>query len=313
VKFLEYKAKEIFARYGIPIARGVTASGPDDIVDPPLPCMVKAQVLVGGRGKAGGVKLAGSPDEAAAVADGILGMDIKGMTVRKVLVGPAADIRKEFYLAALVDRGEHDELFKLGEVIEGAVDRCAVEHQLRRKDDSLLWCRTVMALVRDGEGDPNYGIGMLEDITNRKYVEEELMQRAVHDPGRHRRRSRPRHPPDPWRAAAAHGGERGERLAPARLRRRSGPRLPGSHARFLRARASVGRRAAPLRRGMRGALESRWHWTNLRRHTSFSLVGSPERALMYASGGRLALASSGSQLGPVPRRQTGPLSGRSRD
>jgi diguanylate cyclase (GGDEF)-like protein/PAS domain S-box-containing protein len=85
-------------------------------------------------------------------------------------------------LAALVDRGEHDELFKLGEVIEGAVDRCAVEHQLRRKDDSLLWCRTVMALVRDGEGDPNYGIGMLEDITNRKYVEEELMQRAVHDP-----------------------------------------------------------------------------------------------------------------------------------
>jgi PAS domain len=85
-------------------------------------------------------------------------------------------------LAALVDRGEHDELFKLGEVIEGAVDRCAVEHQLRRKDDSLVWCRTVMALVRDGEGDPNYGIGMLEDITNRKYVEEELMQRAVHDP-----------------------------------------------------------------------------------------------------------------------------------
>ena len=48
---------------------------------------------------------------------------------------------------------------------------------IKNKDDSLLWCRTVMALVRDGEGDPNYGIGMLEDITNRKYVEEELMQR----------------------------------------------------------------------------------------------------------------------------------------
>ena len=66
--------------------------------------VIKAQVLVGGRGKAGGVKLAGSPDEAKAVADAILGMDIKGITVRKVLVGPAADIVKEFYLSAVLDR-----------------------------------------------------------------------------------------------------------------------------------------------------------------------------------------------------------------
>src|SRR5688500_19333935 len=68
--------------------------------------VIKAQVLVGGRGKAGGVKLAGSPDEAETVARGILGMDIKGLTVRKVLIGPAADIVREFYLAALVDRAE---------------------------------------------------------------------------------------------------------------------------------------------------------------------------------------------------------------
>jgi succinyl-CoA synthetase beta subunit len=68
--------------------------------------VIKAQVLVGGRGKAGGVKLAGSPDDAETVAGQILGMDIKGMTVRKVLVGPAADIVKEFYLAAVVDRAE---------------------------------------------------------------------------------------------------------------------------------------------------------------------------------------------------------------
>jgi succinyl-CoA synthetase beta subunit len=66
--------------------------------------VIKAQVLVGGRGKAGGVKLASSPDEAAAVADAILGMDIKGITVRKVLVGPAADIVTEFYLSAVLDR-----------------------------------------------------------------------------------------------------------------------------------------------------------------------------------------------------------------
>ena len=68
--------------------------------------VIKAQVLVGGRGKAGGVKLAASADEAAEVAGSILGMDIKGMTVRKVLVGPAADVVQEFYLAAVLDRAE---------------------------------------------------------------------------------------------------------------------------------------------------------------------------------------------------------------
>ena len=68
--------------------------------------VIKAQVLVGGRGKAGGVKLAGSADEAETVAGAILGMDIKGYPVRKVLVGPAAEIVKEFYLAAVLDRAE---------------------------------------------------------------------------------------------------------------------------------------------------------------------------------------------------------------
>ena len=68
--------------------------------------VIKAQVLVGGRGKAGGVKLAGSADEAEQVAGQILGMDIKGFPVRKVLVGPAADIVKEYYLAAVLDRAE---------------------------------------------------------------------------------------------------------------------------------------------------------------------------------------------------------------
>ena len=66
--------------------------------------VIKAQVLVGGRGKAGGVKLAGSGPEAEAVAAGILGMSIKGITVRKVLIGAAADIVKEYYLSAVLDR-----------------------------------------------------------------------------------------------------------------------------------------------------------------------------------------------------------------
>src|SRR2546422_2205013 len=78
MKFLEHKAKEVFARYGIPVPRGVVASRPEDIVDPPLPCMVKAQVLVGGRGKAGGIRPANTLDEARTVAGEILGMNIGG-------------------------------------------------------------------------------------------------------------------------------------------------------------------------------------------------------------------------------------------
>src|SRR6266571_1246270 len=84
MKFLEYKAKEIFARYGIPVPRGIVASNAEDISDPPLPCMVKAQVLVGGRGKAGGIKAAESLDEARAVSRQILGMDIHGYRVKQV-------------------------------------------------------------------------------------------------------------------------------------------------------------------------------------------------------------------------------------
>ena len=66
--------------------------------------VVKAQVLVGGRGKAGGVRLAATPEEAAEVGGLILGMEIKGITVRKVLVAGAVDIAKEFYLGAIIDR-----------------------------------------------------------------------------------------------------------------------------------------------------------------------------------------------------------------
>jgi succinyl-CoA synthetase beta subunit len=112
VKIQEADAKSLLVAQGLPVpawevahtaaearvaAERVFAAGVDEVV-------VKAQVLVGGRGKAGGVKLAGSPDEAESVATAILGMDIKGFTVRKVLVAAAADIVKEFYLAAVLDR-----------------------------------------------------------------------------------------------------------------------------------------------------------------------------------------------------------------
>ena len=64
MKFYEYKAHEIFRKYGIPVPRGVLATRPEEIVDPPLPCVVKAQVLIGGRGKAGGIKFAQTLEEA---------------------------------------------------------------------------------------------------------------------------------------------------------------------------------------------------------------------------------------------------------
>ncbi len=108
MKIHEYQAKEIFARYGVPIPAGRVASTPDEAAtiagEIGGTVVVKAQVHVGGRGKAGGIKLAKSPDEARAAASQILGMDIKGLTVEKVLVEQAADIKEEYYLGITTDR-----------------------------------------------------------------------------------------------------------------------------------------------------------------------------------------------------------------
>lgn len=110
MKFLEYKAMEIFARYGIPVPRGLVASRPDEIADPPLPCMVKAQVLVGGRGKAGGIKPADSLEDARGVAGQILGMDIHGYRVKQVYLEERLDIEKELYLGLTIDRSAREPL-----------------------------------------------------------------------------------------------------------------------------------------------------------------------------------------------------------
>jgi succinyl-CoA synthetase beta subunit len=109
VKLQEYRSKEILARHGVPVAAGETATDPAQARTAAEriggPVVVKAQVLVGGRGKAGGVKLAATPDEAAARAAEIIGLQIKGVTVQTVLVAPAAQIAKEYYLALVLDRG----------------------------------------------------------------------------------------------------------------------------------------------------------------------------------------------------------------
>ena len=108
----EYQAKDLFAEYGVPVQPGKVASTAAEARDiaaefaaqgHPL-VVVKAQVKTGGRGKAGGVKLAQGPDEAFAKASQILGMDIKGHTVHTVLIAQAVDIAAEYYLSFLLDR-----------------------------------------------------------------------------------------------------------------------------------------------------------------------------------------------------------------
>jgi succinyl-CoA synthetase beta subunit len=108
VKLHEYQSKRLFAVHGVPIPSGDVASTPQEArrVAEELgkPVVVKSQVLVGGRGKAGGIKLAQTPAEAGQVAGEILALEIKGLPVRKVLVDEAADIRQEIYLGIVVDR-----------------------------------------------------------------------------------------------------------------------------------------------------------------------------------------------------------------
>jgi succinyl-CoA synthetase beta subunit len=108
MKLHEYQARDILARYGIPVTGGGVATTPQEarqLADQiGAKVVVKAQVFVGGRGKAGGVKLADTPEQAEAVAGQILGMDIKGLTVEKVLVAEAITYQKEIYLGAVLDR-----------------------------------------------------------------------------------------------------------------------------------------------------------------------------------------------------------------
>jgi len=108
VKLHEYQSKRIFAQYGIPVQEGEVATTPQEVralaEGMGCPVVVKAQVLVGGRGKAGGIKLAQTPQQAEEIASRILSMQIKGLPVRKVLVARAADIQQEIYLGIVVDR-----------------------------------------------------------------------------------------------------------------------------------------------------------------------------------------------------------------
>jgi succinyl-CoA synthetase beta subunit len=108
VDLFEYQAKQLFQKYGVPVGLGEVATTPDEAAAAAERIggvtVVKAQVKTGGRGKAGGVKLARTPDDARAAAMAILGMDIKGHTVHRVLVDPGAQIDGEYYVSFLLDR-----------------------------------------------------------------------------------------------------------------------------------------------------------------------------------------------------------------
>jgi len=109
VDLFEYQGKQYFAHFGIPVSPGGTADSVDEAVlqaeKVGYPVVIKAQVQVGGRGKAGGIKLAANPAEVRTHAEAILGMDIRGHVVRRLWVEHASDIAKEYYASFTLDRG----------------------------------------------------------------------------------------------------------------------------------------------------------------------------------------------------------------
>jgi succinyl-CoA synthetase beta subunit len=121
---LEYQGKQLFARHGIPVPDGRPARTVDEAVSAAkevgFPCAVKAQVKIGGRGKAGGIKIAQNEDEAREYASAILGMDIKGFTVHEVWIEGASEIESEYYASIVFDRGAKAPLIMLS--TQGGMD-----------------------------------------------------------------------------------------------------------------------------------------------------------------------------------------------
>jgi succinyl-CoA synthetase beta subunit len=136
VDLYEYQGKELFKRFGIPVSEGRLATTPEEAraaaAEIGGQVVVKAQVLTGGRGKAGGVKLAKDPDDAEVKAQDILGLDINGHVVRKLWIEHASDIAKEYYLSITFDRGAKQPLYML--TTEGGVE---IEQVAEEKPEAL--------------------------------------------------------------------------------------------------------------------------------------------------------------------------------
>jgi succinyl-CoA synthetase beta subunit len=135
VDLYEYQGKQLFARFGIPVSDGDAAATPAEARRAAEriggEVVVKAQVLVGGRGKAGGIKLAATPDDAEREADAILGMDIRGHTVGRLWIEQASDIADEYYFSITLDRGAKRPLLML--TTEGGVEIETVAEQSPEK------------------------------------------------------------------------------------------------------------------------------------------------------------------------------------
>ena len=114
---LEYQGKQLLRRHGVPVPEGVHATSLEEATqgaaDIGYPCVIKAQVLIGGRGKAGGIKVAKDPDEAEQHAKAILGMDIRGLTVHELWIEEASDIAAEYYASIVFDRSARAPLVML--------------------------------------------------------------------------------------------------------------------------------------------------------------------------------------------------------
>ncbi len=132
----EYQARDVFASYGVPVLAGGVATTPEQARDIAADIggqvVVKAQVKTGGRGKAGGVKLADTPEDAHARAGAILGMDIKGHTVHQVLIAQASEIAEEYYFSYLLDRANRS--FLCIASVEGGVE---IEEVAANNPDAL--------------------------------------------------------------------------------------------------------------------------------------------------------------------------------
>jgi len=171
MKLLEYSSKEVLKKYGIPVKRGKLVRSVDEALeaykDLGAHVAVKAQVPVGGRGKAGGIKLAKSESELKEVVSSILGMEIKGIKVKKVLLEEAAEIEKEFYVGVVLDRNTRSNIIMVS--AEGGVE---IEEVAREKPEAIL--RTS---VDPGLGLPDFkarelafSLGVLPDLAKKMAV-----------------------------------------------------------------------------------------------------------------------------------------------
>ena len=166
----EYQARDMFEQHGVPVLQGLVADTPEEAFQAATTIggltVVKAQVKTGGRGKAGGVKVAPTPEDARAAAEAILGLDIKGHVVRRVMVAAGAAIDREFYFSVLLDRANRNYLVLCS--YEGGMD---IEQLAQERPDALA--RIAI--------DPNRGIDLAiaREIAVAAHFPDDLVERVA--------------------------------------------------------------------------------------------------------------------------------------